>query len=466
MIDLSTSYAGLSLKNPLVVGGGPNAATPRICEKAAKAGWAGVVLKVNPSDEAIEKLFVDPQMPMRKSRPFYKLLDATGVRKWKPIIPKVRGKRPPGKPVGPVLPKDYQLTVWNQNTTSPTYKAYAGMDNYYVGDEKYLWYINKAKELCEPYDCKVIANVTAYTEEGWEQEVKLVNKSKADAVEVVLSCPLVGVWDPRTEKIRRFARLDIFPELVEKFTKFYIDRSDKPVSVKLPPDYMDVMAPIRAAIKGGAKSIQFGDCPIVTPPPPPLIVDTETLEVGLFPGAPYGGALTQCWGIPYICGALARFRLNGIDADIAGCGSVRDYTDVLRLIMCGATSVQMATTPLVEGVGIAEGYLNELTTWMERKNYNSIKEFQGIVANEEKLKIDTSKFESELALASGGPLPSQKVLVSEKRCINCGWCEACCPEVAITIPDKIPVFDDEFCEVCGMCVAVCPTEALSIVPRS
>lgn len=466
MVDLKTSYAGLAIKNPLVVGGGPNTASPRICEKAAKAGWAGVALKINPSDEAIEKLFVDPIMPMKKARPFYKLLDATGVRKWKPDIPRVRGDRQPGKPVLPVVPKDYQLTVWNQNVTSPSYKAYAGMDNYYVGDEKYLWYINKTKELCEPYDCKVIANVTAYTEEGWEQEVRLVNKSNADAVEIVISCPLFGVWDPRSKKIRRFARLDIFPELVEKFTKYYIDRSDKPVSVKLPPDHMDVMAPIQAAIRGGATSIQYGDCPISTPSAPPLIVDTDTFDIGLFPGAPWGGALTQCWGIPYICGALARFRLSGLDVDIAGCGSVRDYTDVLRLLMCGATSVQMATAPLVEGVGIAEDYLKELTAWMERKKYNSISDFQGIIASKEKLAMDTSKFESELAVASGGPLPKEKVLVNEKLCINCGWCEACCPEIAIAIEEKIPVFDDKYCEVCGMCVAVCPMEALSIVPRS
>ena len=97
MVDLTTTYAGLNLKNPLVVGGGPNAATPRICEKAAKSGWAGVVLKINLSDEASEKLCVDPQAPMKKARPFYKLLDATGVRKWKPTVPRVRGKRERGK---------------------------------------------------------------------------------------------------------------------------------------------------------------------------------------------------------------------------------------------------------------------------------------------------------------------------------------------------------------------------------
>ena len=40
---------------------------------------------------------------------------------------------------------------------------------------RYLWDINKTKEVCEPYDCKVIANVTAYTTKGWEEQLNTVN---------------------------------------------------------------------------------------------------------------------------------------------------------------------------------------------------------------------------------------------------------------------------------------------------
>lgn len=51
MVDLSTIYMGLKLKNPLIVAAGPTTATPAICSKAAKAGSAGVVLKTNQADE-------------------------------------------------------------------------------------------------------------------------------------------------------------------------------------------------------------------------------------------------------------------------------------------------------------------------------------------------------------------------------------------------------------------------------
>ena len=48
MADLKTTYMGVELKNPLIIGAGPTTHTPEICQKAARVGdWAGVVLKTN-----------------------------------------------------------------------------------------------------------------------------------------------------------------------------------------------------------------------------------------------------------------------------------------------------------------------------------------------------------------------------------------------------------------------------------
>lgn len=465
MIDLSTSYAGISLKNPLVIGGGPNTATPKICEKAARAGWGGVVLKLNAADDVIERIFPSPEIVYHVPRPAYRLVDGRGLEKWRPVIPKVKGKREPGKKAGTVTPKDYQLVYWNQNVTSPQYTLYSAIGTFYNGGEKYLGYVNKAKELVEPYDCKVIANVTAYTEAGWEQQVRLINRSKADAVELVVACPAYGCFDYRSQKVRRFHYLDIFAEIIEKATRYYVERSDKPVAVKLPTYHMNLMAPVQAAVSAGAAAIQFGDCPTVTSHVPSLVVDPATLDVGLFPGAPYQGSLTQCSAVPFICGAMSQFRLNGIDVDIAGCGGVREYLDVIRILLSGASSVQIVTAALVEGVDIAGEYLDGISAWMESKGYSSLSDVQGLIANRDKLKIDPQKFVTEMARASGGPLPSLQIELDSKKCINCGWCEAACPEMAIEIPDNRPVVDRAACEVCGMCVAVCPMEALSVESR-
>lgn len=456
--DMRATYAGLTLKNPLVLGAGPSTATPRICQKAAEAGWAAVVLKGNTADDIIQKIYRDPKDVFKIPRPAYKLLDGRGLKEWKPTIPRVAGSRQPGQRAGKTNPLDYQLAYNNQSTSLP-YTLFSGIGNYFNGDEKYLWYINETKRLVEPLDCKVVANVTAYTEEGWAQQIALVNKSKADAVELVMAPPAYGCFDYRSQTVVRPEFLDIFPEIVERATRFCVGRSEKPVSVKLPPYYPDFMAPAKAAERAGAKAIHFGDCPSVTSPVPAIVLDPDNLRVGLFPGQPYGATLTQCSAVPYICGAIAQFRLNGISVDIAGCGGVRDYQDVLRLLLCGASIVEIVTAALVEGTGIASDYIASLKTWMEKKGHKTLEEFNGIAVTPEKLSVEPEEFVYEIAQAAGGSAPGQRIVLDEKLCINCGWCEAACPEMAIEIQGKLPTTNTEVCEVCGLCVAVCPMKA-------
>jgi len=218
MVDLSCTYAGVTVKNPLIVGGGSTTASPKSCEKAAKHGWAGVVLKANATDDVIKEAYGgNPTGPMRIPRPFYKLVDTRARNKWRPAIPKVRGKREPGKRAGKLEP-NYELAVWNQNTLSP-YVLHAGICSWYNGLEPYLEYINRTKELVQDYDCKVVANVVSYTEEGWAQQIEMVNRSKADVVELVPSCPALGVYDPRTQRVRRAHGLENLPEIIEKVSR-------------------------------------------------------------------------------------------------------------------------------------------------------------------------------------------------------------------------------------------------------
>ena len=46
-----------------------------------------------------------------------------------------------------------------------------------------------------------------------------------------------------------------------------------------------------------------------------------------------------------------------------------------------------------------------------------------------------------------------------EECIQCGACEAECPEGAISAVDGLFVIDPAKCQDCGSCEAVCPTGA-------
>jgi len=459
VVDLTTTYMGIPIKNPLIIGSGPTTATPEICQKASRYGWAAVVLKTNFAEDIVETVFADPQVPYKIPRPYFQLVDSRGMDRWKPPVPETIAPHSHTEKLGKI-PPDYTLVTMAQTTTSPP-RYYAAPLSWYNG-EKYPYYIKRTKDLVKDADCKVIASILAITEKGWKQQCNMINHSDADMVELDMGAPAAFVTDPETG---RHAIMGDCPEMVEKWTRFVVQRVKIPVSAKLQAFCSDPLASVQAAIRGGAKGIQFGDLPTFVPPIPPIVIDLDTMELGFSSGNPFKAAATQTWSVPYICGPIANFIVNGVDIDISGCGGIRDYRDILRLIVAGASSVQVCTATLVEGVEVGSEYLRDIEAWMENKGHKSIREIQGIIADKNKLRPDPSKFVADVAQVSGGPIPKVRLKVEKEKCNDCRWCEACCFHLAIKMEDKAPVIDDRLCEVCGMCVAICPTEALSIVPR-
>ncbi len=50
-------------------------------------------------------------------------------------------------------------------------------------------------------------------------------------------------------------------------------------------------------------------------------------------------------------------------------------------------------------------------------------------------------------------------VIDQDQCIQCGVCEAECPEGAISEVDGIYVIDVDTCSECGTCADSCPSEA-------
>jgi len=437
---------GVTLKNPLIVAGGPTTQFPEICHKAAQAGWGAVVLKTYFAPEVVRRKLA-PVM----YRPAFALLDASGRGRWTPQVPKLSGPRY-GNKLGRIRP-DYALALNPRGTTFQIYP-----DN-----ESYLEFIQRTKELLAGTGCKTIASIMAYTEEGWEEMCSLVNRSPADMVEINLGCPVTGGVHPATGEF--FSRpIGYYPEIVGRWARFCAQRLKVPAAVKLPGHSLDPVASVRAIQESGCRGIQYADTRVV--PDPTLFIDLDTARPAVFPDYPLfrGGIPSASWFLPFILGRVAQFRLEGITVDISGCGGVQSGLDALRLIMAGATSAQACSATMVEGVGVASQWLAEITAWMQARGYRSLGELQGLALRQ--LTTDPDRLPAgEVPQIMGGPLPRQQVRVAERRCITCGWCQDCCPYLAITIPDKAPCIDQRRCEVCGLCVAICPMKALSLAPR-
>ena len=442
-VDLTTSYGSIKLKNPIFGSSSPVTQQPEICEKASKAGAAALVLKTS---------FMDtPDSLHTVGHPQYGMADVCGLEPWRPMPPKKSDPIKRGRK-GVMRPQYSCILIMRSAPTS----------SFWLGDD-YIDYFNEVKKVVSD-DCVVIPSIYAATEKEWENQCRRVEKMKAKVVHINLACPIVAGW-PGLELPEALKALKPYEppaantEVAVKITKFCIDHLDIPVVVKLHPFSFANVTTALALQQIGVQGIELAD----SNTGPMLHIDPETATPGWHPAYPVSGGGWGSWIIQHLCGQICAMRKAGVEIDIAGVGGVMTAKDILRYIMAGASSVGSARTIMVEGWGMAADWLEDLEQWMEKKGYNSIEEMKGIIVD--KVITDPDQLERTRPQIIGGPRPTKEVILTEEKCIGCGWCAAACMHCAIEIQDELPTFDRSMCEVCGMCEAVCPVGALSIQPR-
>ena len=433
-VDLSTTYGGLKIKNPLICSSGPNTGTPANCEKAARAGFSVVVLK--------PRIYQVPDIVARGiTRPMYRMREWSGRYPWKPAPPKKSD---------PVI-KGKKGALGSYNVGCIPY----GLPSCpYSSDEEYIYYVNETKKRVGN-DVKVVAQIYAVSEENWDAGCRMISKTKADAMELCIACPILSMVELPPE-LKPGVPPASEPEVCGRFTKWCVDRLDIPVSTKMFPMEPRNLFSAQAVQAAGAKGLIMGD----SASGPQLTVDIETATPGLHPDYPTPGGGWGPWIIPFISNQVSLFRGRGIDIDICAVGGVVEWQDMVRYIMCGASSVGVCRTVMAEGWGVATEWLESLTQWMEKKGYKSVKEMIGIANN--KLVRDPSKIPMYIPQKAGGPPPTQEFIYDDKKCIECGWCGAACMYDAIEMVNDHPKFDMAKCERCGTCESLCPVGAITI----
>ena len=73
----------------------------------------------------------------------------------------------------------------------------------------------------------------------------------------------------------------------------------------------------------------------------------------------------------------AVLLFENIKADICSSHGIYTGADLIKLLLSGATCVQVVSTLYKNGLTQIKTIQNELVEWMELKNYNTIDEFRG-----------------------------------------------------------------------------------------
>jgi len=67
---------------------------------------------------------------------------------------------------------------------------------------------------------------------------------------------------------------------------------------------------------------------------------------------------------------------GNINADIAANTGILKGSDMIQMLLAGASAVQVVTTLYKNGIGQIAKMVNDLNEWMEKKQYNKIRRFQ------------------------------------------------------------------------------------------
>lgn len=227
---------------------------------------------------------------------------------------------------------------------------------YHVGPDQYLDTIRRAKEAV---DIPIIGSLNGISTGGWIQYATYIEEAGADALELnIYYIPT----DPRLTGAEVETRyLEIVREVKQALSI--------PLAVKLSP-YFSAMANMahRLAEAGADALVLFNrfyqpDFDLEALEVTPNLVLSNSDEVRL----------------PLRWVALLYGR---VAVDLAITGGVHTHEDVLKGLMAGANVTMMASELLYNGIDRLWATLEDLLTWMEEHEYESVKQMQGSMSQQ------------------------------------------------------------------------------------
>ena len=301
MVDLTSHYGGIALRNPIIAGSSGLTASLQQVTAIAQAGAGAVILK-SLFEEQIEATALQAQAEVETSYP-------EGL--------------------------DYMLHYTRQHEV-----------------EKYLDLIREAKKAV---DIPVIASINCYRGGEWETFAKSIQEAGADALEL-------NVMRIETDPAQRGS--DLEKELVD--LAISITRTVQiPVVCKISDRFTNILDLAQELFKSGVKGLTCFNKSWQTD------INIDTLEIVQGPVVSTGQELYNT--LKYT--GLLSGKLSQLS--ISASGGVMDYAGVVKSLLVGASSVQIASALYQHGVPYLTKMLEELTQWMTQHGYRSIEEFRG-----------------------------------------------------------------------------------------
>ncbi|MCB0164462.1 MAG: dihydroorotate dehydrogenase-like protein [Anaerolineae bacterium] len=309
MIDLTTTYMGMTLKNPVVASASPLSETVEGICRLEDAGASAVVM--------------------------YSLFEEQ-INYQSQIL-------------------DHYLS-YNIESFAEALDYYPDLENYKVGPDSYLEILRRAKEVTE---IPIIGSLNGVSSGGWIEYAKKIEEAGADALELnTYFIPTdIGMSGAEVEQMY----IDVLRDVKSSVSI--------PVAMKLNP-YFSATAHMtfRLAEAGANALVLFNR--FYQPD-----FDIENLEV--VPHLVLSNSNEMRLPLRWVAILYGR-----VPVDFAITTGVHNHEDVLKGMMAGAKVTMMASELLHHGLDRIDEILQEMTIWMEEREYTSVVEMQGSMSQQ------------------------------------------------------------------------------------
>lgn len=223
--------------------------------------------------------------------------------------------------------------------------------NFNLGPDAYLSHIHKAKLAV---DIPIIASLNGTSRGGWTGFAHQIEQAGADALELNIYYIPTEIDMTGAEVEQTY--LDILCAVKEVVSI--------PVAVKLSPFFSNMAHMASQLDKAGADGLVLFNR-FYQPD-----IDLESLEV-----RPHVLLSTpQAMRLPLTWIGLLHGRIH---ADLAATSGIHEVTDVLKMLMVGASVTMLCSVLYQQGIKAIENIERDLIEWMEQREYESVFQMQG-----------------------------------------------------------------------------------------